>query len=306
MTAHLDRARAFVARHARALDRARFALITGEADDPASALGALSAYAVPGGGYGRGLEPGLRSPEAQPAAAVHAFAVFEDIAPRTDPAACALCDWLARVQGPDGGLPFALPVSGPQGSAPLGPGAAPRSSSLQVTAAVTAGAHRTARHDMSVAAHPWLMLATGYCLAAMERRSGPMPALELMFSLRLLSALDPPFPRAGAQLERLGSQVPRSGRLPVRGRAGDEFVRPLDLAPGPGDAVRAFLSARAVEDDLDRLAAGQQADGGWAAGRISRSPAAARERPALSSSGAPGWRGRTWTLADRGALALHR
>jgi hypothetical protein len=70
-------------------------------------LAALDGYRNPDGGCGRGLEADLRSPESQPAAAGHAFEVFEDIAPETAPQANALCDWLESVTQPDGGLPFA-------------------------------------------------------------------------------------------------------------------------------------------------------------------------------------------------------
>ena len=41
----------------------------------------------PDGGYGWGLEGDLRSPESQPAAALHAFEVFEEVAPATTPRA---------------------------------------------------------------------------------------------------------------------------------------------------------------------------------------------------------------------------
>jgi hypothetical protein len=108
-----------MATHARVLDRRRFRLLMGEAD-PSTALAALDAYRNPDGGYGWGLEPDLRSPESQPGAALHAFEVFEDIAPATAPQAVALCDWLMSVSLPDGGLPFALPVTNAPAAHPSG------------------------------------------------------------------------------------------------------------------------------------------------------------------------------------------
>jgi hypothetical protein len=277
VTIDLAAARAFVAEQARPLDRLRFALATGEAVEPGVVIAALNAYAVAGGGYGHGLEPDLRAPEAQPVCAMHAFEVFKEIAPANDPGAGALCEWLARTMLPDGGLPFALPVADPGGCAPFWVEADPRRSSLQITAAVTAAAHRVARTDPRVATHPWLIMATGFCLDRMEGTSGPMPAYELLFGLRLLDSMEPLFPRAAAQLERLGSQIRRSGRVPVPGGAEDEFIRPLDLAPHPDDAVRRFIPPGRVEEDLERLASGQAADGGWTADRVSYSPDAARE-----------------------------
>jgi hypothetical protein len=93
MTIDLLAARDFMATHARVLDRRRFELLDGETD-PSGALAALDGYRNPDGGYGWGLEGDLRSPESQPAAALHAFEVLEQVAPATVPQAAALCDWL--------------------------------------------------------------------------------------------------------------------------------------------------------------------------------------------------------------------
>ena len=74
--------------------------------------------------------PTCATARSQPGPALHAFEVFEDIAPATSPRAAALCDWLQTVTLPDGGVPFALPVRQPRGlRAVLGrrrPGRAPR------------------------------------------------------------------------------------------------------------------------------------------------------------------------------------
>ncbi len=115
MTIDISAARDFMATHARVLDRRRFELLDG-GGDPAGALAALDGYGNPDGGYGWGLEGDLRSPESQPAAALHAFEVFADIAPATTPRAVALCDWLNAVTLPDGGLPMALPMGVTAGS----------------------------------------------------------------------------------------------------------------------------------------------------------------------------------------------
>jgi hypothetical protein len=119
MSDQLTAARSFMAGHARLLDRRRFELLFDGADvEPV--LAALSAYRNADGGYGHGLEPDLRAPESQPAAAFHAFEVFADLAPVTAPEAVELCDWLDAVALPDGGLPFALPIEDPSGSGPSG------------------------------------------------------------------------------------------------------------------------------------------------------------------------------------------
>lgn len=56
---------------------------------------------------------------------------------------------------------------------------------------------------------------------------------------------------------------------PAAAGAEGETLRPLDIAPEPGGPARALLDAGAVAADLDRLAAGQQPDGGWTPPRAS-------------------------------------
>jgi hypothetical protein len=184
----LAAAEAFLAAHARLLDRRRFRLLMGQAD-PSTVLAAVDAYRNPDGGYGWGLEPDLRSPESQPGGALHALEVFEDIAPATAPQAVALCDWLASVSLPDGGLPFALPVTNPAGCAPFWAQADPTVSSLQISAVVAATAHRVAVHDPAVATHPWLAQVTRYCLAAIQAIRGMPAAIELAFAMQFLDAV---------------------------------------------------------------------------------------------------------------------
>ena len=278
MTIDISAARDFMATHARVLDRRRFELLDG--GDPAGALSALDGYGNPDGGYGWGLEADLRSPESQPAAALHAFEVFAEVAPATTPRAAALCDWLDEATLPDGGLPMALPMAVTAGSAPFWAGADAGASSLQITSVVAARAWRVAAHDPAVAGHPWLERATRYCLDAIAALEQAPPAYVLAFSIQLLDALHDRRPEAGPLLRRLGGFIPPDGCLPVTGGVEDEKIRPLHISPLPERPSRALFGASVVEADLDRVAAGQQDDGGWTVDFRSASP-----------SGSLDWRG---------------
>jgi hypothetical protein len=272
----LAAAEAFMAAHARVLDRRRLQLHLGRAD-PAAVLAAVDAYRNPDGGYGWGLEPDLRSPESQPGAALHAFEVFDELAPATAPQAVALCDWLASVSLPDGGLPFALPVTNPAGCAPFWAQADPTVSSLQITAIVAITAHRLAAHDPAVAAHPWLDRATRWCLATIGALDRRPEAMELAFAMQLLDAVHDTHPEAATLLQRLGAHVPPSGVLRVQGGLEEEAMRPLDFAPTPDRPLRALFTPEVIAADLQRLIDQQQDDGGWAVDFASYSPAAALE-----------------------------
>jgi hypothetical protein len=272
----LAAARSFMAGHGRVLDRRRFELLF-EGGDAEPVLAALAAYRNPDGGYGHGLEPDLRAPESQPAAALHAFEVFADVAPVIAPEAAELCDWLDGVALPGGGLPFALPIEDASGCAPFWADADHQAFSLQITAIVAAHANRVAAHDPAVAAHPWLARATRRCLAAIDALETAPAAYELAFAVRLLDAAHDRDDAAPGLLSRLGEHVPDDGRLPVTGGRPDETLWPLDLAPEPSRPARTILDEAVVKADLERLAGEQEEDGGWSVDFQSYSSAAALE-----------------------------
>jgi hypothetical protein len=272
----LDAASEFMATHARLLDRRRLDLVLHDAP-PEGALAALSAYRNADGGYGWGLEADLRDTRSQPGAALHAFEVFEDMIPATTPRAVELCDWLASVSLPDGGLPFALPVKSAAGCAPFWAQADPAVSSLQITAVVAAIAHRVAANDPAVAGHDWLSGAAQYCLGAVEAMGDDPHALELAFALQFVDAVHDTYPEAADLLARLGEHIPPSGLVHVGGGLEEEFMRPLDFAPSPDRPVRSLFAPEAISAELELLIDQQQDDGGWPVDFANYSPAAALE-----------------------------
>jgi hypothetical protein len=282
VTTNLAAAASFLATHARPLDRRRFELLRGETDVEA-VLAAVDGYRNPDGGYGWGLEPDLRAPESQPGGALHAFEVFEEIAPVTTPRAAKLCDWLAEASRPDGGLPFALPVADPAGCAPFWVQADPTRSALQSTAFAAAVALRVARHDEAVREHPWLAGATQYCVRAIEELTEAPHAIVLLFAAQFADAAHDLHPDL---LDHLAKFVPADGLAAVAGGAEGETLRALDFAPTPDRPVRALFKPDVIDAELRRLADQQQDDGGWRVDFDSYSPAAALEWRGYATVGA--------------------
>jgi hypothetical protein len=276
MSIDLPAAVSFMAAHGRVLDRRRLQLLLGDGH-PDALVAALDAYRNPDGGYGWGLEADLRAAESQPGAALHAFEVFEDIAPVTSPRAAQLCDWLAAASLPDGGLPFALPVSDAAGVAPFWAQADQAASSIQITAYVAAVAHRVAAHDPAIAGHPWLAEATRFCLTQIADMDESAHALELLAAVSFLDAAHDTEPAASGLLDHLGGLLPDDGALHVGGGTEEETVRPLDFAPHPDRPVRRLFDPGAISADLRRLVDDQQDDGGWRVDFTNYSPAAALE-----------------------------
>ena len=266
----------FMATHARALDRRRFDVVVHSAP-PDGVLAALAAYRNPDRGYGWGLEPDLRATESQPGPALHAFEVFEDIAPAKSPIAIELCDWLESVTLPDGGLPFALPVHSAAGCAPFWANADPSISSLQISSVVTSMAHRVAAHDPAVAAHAWLARATNYGLDAIAGRGEDWFAIEFAFAVQFLDAVHERRPEAAELLTHVGERIPADGLVPVTGGIEGETMRPLDFAPFPDGPARQLFDGDTIAADLDRMESGQEEDGGWRVDFANYSPAAELE-----------------------------
>ncbi|WP_330172704.1 hypothetical protein OG875_03350 [Streptomyces sp. NBC_01498] len=278
-TPDLDAAAAFLTTHGRLLDRRRFDLLRGSGT-PAAVVTALDGYRNSDGGYGWALEPDLRSAVSQPVGALPAFEVFEECGPAVFARAAQLCDWLESVTRPDGGLPFALPTTGPDaaGSAPFWTGADPDVSSLQMTSQLAAAAHRVGRHDPDVRDHPWLARAVGFCRDRVTALVDPPEVMVLRFLLDFLDTVHDSHPWAPAELARYAAFLPRNGApMTVEGGAEGEALRLLDFSPRPGRPLRALLDGAAIDAELDRLAAGQREDGGWTVDWTAYSAAAAVE-----------------------------
>jgi hypothetical protein len=271
----LDGARAFLAAHGRLLDRRRFDTLFGA--DPSGVLAALDAYRNPDGGFGWGLEPDLRSPESQPTAAMHAFEVLAEIAPTASPRAVELCDWLDAHSRPDGGVPFAVPITDESGCAPWWRNPDTVTSNLQMTAQVAANAHLVARHDPAVANHPWLAKATEWCVDAIDALDEPPFAYELKFAMRFADALAAVEPAGRRLLDQLRAFLPANGVVPVRGGAAGEELRALDFVPSADGAAADLFDGAVLRGEVQRLGASQQPDGGWTVSFLSASPAAALE-----------------------------
>src|ERR671921_371461 len=101
----LESARAFLAAHARVLDRRRFErLFEGGPADPVRA--AVAAYANADGGFGHALEPDGRGPGSQPAALMLALRTLHEADAWDDAVAAEACAWLRSIEPKAGGVPF--------------------------------------------------------------------------------------------------------------------------------------------------------------------------------------------------------
>jgi hypothetical protein len=244
----------FVTLHARLLDRRRLG------GDSELTRAALAAYRNPDGGFAF-LEPDLPDPGSQPIAALAALEVLHEIdAAADDPLTTGLAAWLAGVTGADGGMPFVLPYDGD--AVPHAPWMAPvadAASSLLMTAAAAAGAHRAGVGDGP--GREWLDRATAFVWGRLGQHD-PTSAYETKHVIDFLDAV-PDRDRADRALDELAATLGSPAALSVAGAAEGETITALTVAPRPDHAGRRIFDPAAVDRQLDELAAGQRDDGGW-------------------------------------------
>jgi len=240
----------FVWRHARLVDRRRFAYFfdRGAAE---AVVAAVAAYQNPDGGFGNALEPDIRGPGSQPVPTQHAFEFLEEVGALDHPMVGRACDFLVSISD-GGGVPFVLPHVDDHPHAPWWvPEHAP---SLNPTAAIAGVLHKA-----GVTHHPWLDAATEYCWR--EIPSSTAGGDDAVAIARFLDHA-PDRRRAEGLFGAFGPKVAKEHA--TLDPAAEGYVKmPLDFAPTPSSLARAVFDDSTIDAHLEALAARQQPDGGW-------------------------------------------
>jgi hypothetical protein len=251
----VQRARLFLATHARLIDRLRFSyLFDGGSSDPI--VSALRAYQNADGGFGHALEPDLRGPESEPIPVWTALGILDETDRLDRPAAAAIVRYLRRISLPAGGVPFVHHAASASPHAPwweTDPGQQP--ANLNPTAGICGLLYKN--HLPSA----WLTRAAGWCWRQIEQ----LPELGPYEARVVLHFLDhaPDRRRAAEALDRLGPSILRKDVVDRTSRAKGHVHRPLDLSPEPGNLSRSLFSRAEIERNLDALQRDQLPDGGW-------------------------------------------
>ncbi|MFC7342219.1 hypothetical protein [Saccharopolyspora griseoalba] len=281
----LAAAERFIWRTARVLEQRRFEHLHA-GGDPEAVRTALQAYRSADGGYAYGLEPDARGPVSQPLQVWSALVVLDEIGCCTGAAAREICDHLAGITRPDGGVPAGDPRLRDYPHAPWMPAVEEPEGSLLSTALLT-GVLLKNRVE-----HPWLDRASEFCWTAIDACTETHP-----YEARAVVAfLDhaPERERAAAAAERFGKMIRETGYVlldPDRpeqartapGYAPGEVPGVCDYAPEPDSLARAWFTDEEISRGLDHLAAQQQEDGGWPISWLEWAPVTALEgRPRVT------------------------
>ncbi len=250
----LARARDFILRNARLLERQRFA-VEFEGAPAAGVARALSAYRNADGGFGHALEPDKRDPESQPVDVQFALETLDAAGAFDAEIARAACDWLATVTTVEGGVPFALPSVNAYPHAPWWAAPADPPANLNPTAAIL-GVLLKHRID-----HPWIARASAFCWDAIGR----IDRTEFHELMPVLAFLEhaPDRARAGKAMADVLARIAAPCAVELDPAAGGYVHMPLEWAPTPGSPCRKLFCDATMATHLAALAAKQQADGGW-------------------------------------------
>ncbi len=256
---HFERAKDFLWKNARLLDRQLFAfLFLGGSRD--AAVRALQAYQNPDGGFGNALEPDKRCPDSQPVDIQVALEILDMLGALADPRiqremVIQACDFLTQIAPVPGGVPFALPAVNNYPHAPWWQTSENPPAAINPTAAIVGMLLK------NKVAHPFVEQGTRYCWAEIEA-SESKQYHDMMPMLAFLENA-PDRERADRQLKRIVEHVSRPGVIAYDPAASGYVQFPLDWAPTPQYYLRRIFSDQVIAEQLAFLAARQQPDGGW-------------------------------------------
>jgi hypothetical protein len=260
-----DAAAAFMAAHARVLDRRVFQrLFAGGAAGPVR--DAVAAYRNDDGGFGYGLEPDCRAAASQPAAVELALRLMDVSDAWDERMVRDAIDWLVPVAPAEGGAAF---VESTVADGPHAPWWVPEEghpASLIQTGQISGLLYSRGF------AHPWLDRATEVMWSRIEKLAEP-GGYEMFGVLAFLQHV-PDRARAAQALEHVGPLLTECGLVAVDPEAAGGAHTPLDFAPLSGSIARALFDEATIAAHLDHLGAAQRDDGGWMFGWPSWSPAA--------------------------------
>ena len=276
-----DAAQAFIAAHARVVDRRRFdRLFRGGTAEPVR--DAVAAYRNDDGGFGHALEPDCRAPGSQPLAVEMAFRILDEADAWDEALVTSACDWLETVAPAEGGAASAEPTLTGWPHAPWWVPQEGHPASVIATGLIAGTLHARG------VSHPWLDRATDVMWTRISRLSADHEATdpeapagieggyEMFGVLRFLQHV-PDRVRAREAFDRVGPLIIDRKLVTLDPEAPGEVHVPLDFAPEPDSLARSLFDEAAIKTHLDHLAHAQLDDGGWTFNWLAWSPAAERE-----------------------------
>jgi len=265
----LERAKDFIYRHARLIDRRRYEYWF-EGGSKEAVIQALAAYQNEDGGFGHALEPDIRCPYSQPVPAEVALMTMQEVGHFEEGMFRRLIGYLRSITQPDGGLPFVHANVAEYPHAPWWNPGRDRMPSMNPTGSIVGMLYKQT-YDPEIVYEEWFVKCVDYIWRTMEQQEHPDGYHDYLQWVAFLTQT-PERERAIAQLAKLDAWLLKPGTIELDVHAEGYVQKVLDFAPTPDSYPLKFVPDEMLKTHLDALAAQQQEDGGWPINWVALSP----------------------------------
>lgn len=254
-----DKAKDFIWRNARLLDRRRFSYAF-EGGSGEAVLTALRAYQNEDGGFGHALEPDIRCPDSQPVPLEMALQIMDETNTFQAEMLQDIARYLRQITLDGGGFPFIHRTAASYPHAPWWSTERDDVPSMNPTGKII-GLLWKQQAWTEIQQENWFVAAADFVWRTMEQTepNGYHEAVQWIAFLRYA----PDQERARKYLRKLDAWLTKPGVIERNIHAEGYVHKILDWAPSPDDYARQFVSEADIEAHLDDLLAKQQDDGGW-------------------------------------------
>ncbi|MCC3373084.1 hypothetical protein [Cohnella sp. REN36] len=269
----LEKARSFLYRHARLVDRLRFAFHW-EKGSKKAVLTALKAYQNDDGGFGNALEADIRCPQSQPVTTEFALLYMNDLDRFDAGMVASVGRYLKQIALPDGGFPRAHRSIGAYPHAPWWATEEDETFSVNPTGNLL-GLMMKQKAWTLYEHEPWFRLSMRQMWEHMEQTL-PADYHEGVQWIGFLSVV-PDRALSRPYLSKLDEWLARPGVIERDPLAQGYVHKVLDWAPRKDSYAAKFVTPEDIRLHLAHLLAEQQEDGGWPISWTALSPAVEME-----------------------------
>ncbi|MFF2887297.1 prenyltransferase/squalene oxidase repeat-containing protein [Paenibacillus sp. NPDC057967] len=254
-----EKAREFIYRNARLLDRQRFAYGF-EGGSKASVLEALAAYQNEDGGFGHALEPDIRCPQSQPVPTEHALIIIDELEAYDTELMEGMIRYLKNITLPEGGFPLAFRSLMAYPHAPWWITERDDVPNLNPTGHILGLLMKHPRWA-EWEQEDWVQRNLRFVWQAMEK---PEPG-EYHEGVQWVSFLEhaPVTPQTSFAKEKLDTWLAKDGVIERNPYAEGYVQKVLDWVAAPDSYAAKFVSQAELNEHLDALIKQQSEDGGW-------------------------------------------
>lgn len=255
----LERAKSFLYKNARLLDRRRYEYFF-EKGSKEAVIDALRAYQNRDGGFGNALEPDIRCPHSQPVPTEMALAIMDEVDGFAPDLLEGIVRYLRHMTLPDGGIPFVLRSAGDYPHAPWWRTEQDDRPSINPTGRIIGLLYKqNVRTDFYQ--EEWFLRNVAYIWRVFEREkpNGYHDGVQWIAFLQHT----PEQEKAGAYWPVIDEWLGRPGTIERDPEAKGYVHKVLDWAPARDSYANKFISDAELQQHLRALVSQQQEDGGW-------------------------------------------